>query len=201
MIAILLALVMVAAPFWEAKQPEKWTDEELTEVLTASPWVKVATAGNMPGVGVYLATAKPMRLAEAELERLARAKALRENVNSKEPEFDPAAQEYAEWLAENGTDQIILAVNVGYRKEYGDERELERLEKESVMVLGRKKVQMTGYFPPSAGDPVLRVAFPRQVSRSDRDVRFELYLPGVAGGFRAVEFRVEELVFGGRPEL
>lgn len=196
MIAILLALVMAAAPFWEAKAPEKWTDEELAEVLGASPWVKTATAGNMPGVGVYLATAKPMRLAEAERERRAREKA-----KGKAPEFDPSAEEYAEWLRENGTDQIILAVNVGYRREYGDEKELERLEKESAMVVGRKKIQMTGYFPPSAGDPVLRIAFPRQVQGSDKAVRFDLYLPGVVGLYRSVEFRLEELVFGGRPEL
>ena len=88
-----------------------------------------------------------------------------------------------------------------FRSAFNDSKELDRLEKESVLRVGRKKLPMTGYFPPSERDPFLRIAFPRQVGASDKAVRFELYLPGVAGPFRSVEFPMEALKFEGRVEF
>jgi hypothetical protein len=195
---ILLTLLLAAAPFWEAKGPAAWSDEELGKMLTDSPWAQVAPgpSANLPAVQVYLATAKPIQLAEAEQERRAKAK-----LKGKAPEADPFAEEYAAWLAENSRDQIILAIRTGNHRAFNDTKELDQLEKESVLRVGRKKIPMTGYFPPSERDPFLRIAFPRQVQASDKTVRFELYIPGVAGPFRSVEFKLEALKFGGRLEL
>ena len=70
MLAILLTLLLAAAPFWEAKGPAAWSEDELNQLLTESPWAQVAEgpSANLPGVQVYLATAKPIQLAEAERE-------------------------------------------------------------------------------------------------------------------------------------
>ena len=190
---------MAAAPFWDAKQPVDWTDVELSQMLADSPWSQTAAGPNpnFPTVQVYLATAKPVQIAEGERERRAVAK-----LKGKAPEFDPFAEEYASWLAENSKDQLILAIRVGNRKEYSDNAELDQLEKESVMRVGKKKVSITGYFPPSSHDPYLRIAFRRpQLQPSDKEIRFELYLPGVAGPFRTVEFKLDGLMFGGRREF
>jgi hypothetical protein len=146
----------------------------------------------------YLATAKPIQLAEAEQSRRAEAKA---KAKGKDAEFDPFAEEYAAWLAENSKDQIILAILAGNHPAFNNTKELDQLEKESALRVGRKKVPMTGYFPPSAHDPFLRIAFPRQVQASDKSLRFDLYIPGLAGGFRSVEFAIENLKFGGRAEF
>ena len=74
MLAILLTLLLAAAPFWEAKGPAAWSEDELNQLLTESPWAQVAEgpSANLPGVQVYLATAKPIQLAEAERERRAK---------------------------------------------------------------------------------------------------------------------------------
>ncbi len=198
---MLLSLLLLAAPFWDAKAPVDWTDVELSQLLADSPWALFATGSspNLPAVPVYLATAKPVQLAEAERERRAIAKL---KLKGKTPDFDPFADEYAAWLAENSKDQIILAIRVGNRREYAEAQELDQLEKESVLRVGKKKIQMTGYFPPSSQDPYLRIAFPRpQLQLSDKTIRFELYLPGVAGPFRTVEFKLDTLTFAGRREL
>jgi hypothetical protein len=60
---------------------------------------------------------------------------------------------------------------------------------------------MTGHFPPSAGDPYLRIAFPREVTANDKSVNFELYVPGVGIPFRSVEFRVKDMTVKGKLEI
>jgi len=75
------------------------------------------------------------------------------------------------------------------------------MEEESVMRVGRKKFKMTGHFPPSPSDPYLRMAFPRQVTVNDKAVSFELYLPGVAIPFRAIEFTLKDMLVRGKLEL
>ena len=69
------------------------------------------------------------------------------------------------------------------------------------MIVGRKKYKMTGHFPPSAGDPYLRIAFPREVTAADKSVNFELYVPGVGIPFRSVEFRVKDMTVKGKLEI
>jgi hypothetical protein len=184
--------LLLAASFWETKPAAQWTDIEIDKLLTDSAWGQMipGTNANMPPVQVYLATAQPVRLAEQERDRRARSKI-------SDPLF---AEEYRAWLEENSRTQIILAVRVGNSPAYSDAKELDELET-SVLRVGRKKIPLTGYFPPSAGDPYLRLAFPRQVQATDKQISFELYLPGVAGPFRQAEFKIAPMLSLGKLEL
>jgi hypothetical protein len=105
------------------------------------------------------------------------------------------------WLEENRASQIVVAVRIPRSKDFEDAGQTRRLEEESVMHVGRKKFKMTGHFPPTATDPYLRMAFPRQVSESDKSVAFELYLPGVTPPYRSVEFRVKDMIVKGKLEM
>jgi len=61
---LVLLWALLAAPFWESKPPRQWTDRELIEMLSNSPWARAATAGGIvraPGVQTYLASALPMQ--------------------------------------------------------------------------------------------------------------------------------------------
>lgn len=201
MTAVFLSLAILAGPFWSEKPPAEWTDEDLQQVLTNSPWAKTVTGQGglekMPPIQVELATAGPIIQARAETRR-------RTDPN---PEPDPERPrrtpdaEFEEWLAGNRASHIVLSIQVEDTYAYLDEKEAARFEKESVMRVGRKKVPMTGYFPPNAADPYVRLAFPRQVDLSDKELRFELYLPGVTAPYRTVEFRLDDLVVNGQLEL
>jgi hypothetical protein len=199
---LLLSLFLLAAPYWEAKAPADWTDAEVSQLLSDSPWAQMVagpdTRGTIPPVQVYLATAAPIRLAEVERDR--RAKLRASATKAKDSGYDPFAEEYGVWLEDNSKSHIIVAIRVGNAAAYSDAKELDSLE-DSVMRAGGKKIQMTGYFPPSARDPYLRIAFPRQVQLSDKQLRFELYLPGVAGPFRFAEFKLQPMTVAGKLEL
>jgi len=195
----LALLLMLAAPFWEAEPPEKWSDLELAELLNDSPWAQAASGPGRNGmpVQVYLATAAPIRKAEQEVERRARLK----RRPGAEPPEDPLAGEYRAWMEENRATQIILAIRVRRREDFSDQQEVTRMEKETVMRVGRRKIQITGHFPPYGSDPYLRLAFPREVELKDKKLIFELYVPGVAGPYRVVEFNLKDMVLAGRLEL
>src|ERR1017187_11017459 len=60
-------LALLASPFWETKAPSEWTDAQIELLLHDSPWAEMAEPA--PAVQVYLATARPLREAEAELAR------------------------------------------------------------------------------------------------------------------------------------
>ena len=75
------------------------------------------------------------------------------------------------------------------------------MEEESILKVGRKKHHMTGHFPPTPSDPYLRMAFPRELGPNDKSLLFELYLPGIGGGYAMVEFRLKELLYQGKPEM
>ncbi|MGD1092182.1 MAG: hypothetical protein ABSB35_09335 [Bryobacteraceae bacterium] len=200
MFRALLLLTLFAGPFWEARPPAEWSDTELENILTDSPWAEMVAAGgnaNVPPVQVYLATAAPIALAETEYDLRQKR---RRPANAK-PVEDPFAEEYQAWLEDNRASQIIAAVRVGRNPAFSDQREVHRMEEESIMRVGRKKFKMTGHFPPSPSDPYLRMAFPRQVTVNDKAVSFELYLPGVPIPFRAVEFTVKDMLFHGRLEM
>ncbi len=183
------------APFWETKPPEQWTDEELQQLLSASPWVQTVTlrarGGSVPGVFVYLATARPVREAEQELRRR------REGP----PPEDPAAEEYEEFLAQNEGKYVVLAVRVDNPPGPVDEEQIRRMEQESVMIAGRERHRLAGHFPPSPSDPYLRLVFPRPVRSDFRKLRFELYLPAAVFPYRTAEFDARELYYKGRPEF
>jgi hypothetical protein len=197
---LLTALAFAADPFWVAKPPAQWSDPELVQFLTDSPWAKMAEGPGKPApapVRVYLATAAPMLQAEEERERRAMAK----RRAAKGPEPDELAEEYRLWIEDNRPSQIILAIQIPDQKSFSDQKEVRQMEKECVMLVGKKKIQMTGHFPPSPTDPYLRLAFPRRAQGTDKVVGFDLYLPGVTVPFRHVEFVLKDLLVNGRLEL
>jgi len=202
MIAALFSLVLLfAGPFWESKPPMEWSDMELEALLTDSPWAQVmgspSTAVSAPGVQAYFATASPMMAAEKEAERRAK---LRRKPGKEVPE-SPEANDYRDWLEENRTTQLVLAVRIESNRGFSDEAEVKRMEEESVMKVGKRKFKMTGHFPPNAADPYLRIAFPRQAALSDKTLSFDLYLPGVPAPFRNAEFKLKDMQVDGKLDL
>src|SRR5579862_2023881 len=199
--ALLIPILLAAAPFWETKTPEQWDDRELLELMSDSPWAQMATgsakATPAPPILVYLATAAPMELAEAESQRRARA---RRKPGEPEP-FDPLNEEYRAWLQDNRATQIIVSVRMANNTELADEAEVRRMQEESVLRAGRKKIKMTVHFPPSSSDPYLRIAFPRQVQLRDKNILLDLYLPGVQEPYRSVQFSLKDMVLMGKLEL
>ncbi len=90
-------LFFFALPFWEANPPEKWSLNEIGQMLADSPWAQ--TIGPEPNVVVYLATASPIEQAESEL-RLRSRRALR-----------PPDPDYQAYLSESRETHFVLAVN------------------------------------------------------------------------------------------
>jgi hypothetical protein len=200
MIPLLTAfLLLMAAPFWESQPPAQWTDAQLEDLLADSPWAQIAPGPgkSAPPVSVRLATAAPIQQAEKEIVRRAE---LRRKPGPKAEE-DSAAAEYRLWLEDNRATQIVLAIRMSTNQGLLDDREVRRMEDESVMRVGKQKIKMSGHFPPTAADPFLRLAFPRQVQLSDKTLAFDLYLPGVSAPFRTVEFKLKDMLVGGKLEM
>jgi hypothetical protein len=137
-----------------------------------------------------------MRSAEQERERRANLKRKAKETT----EGDVLQEEYRAWLEENRQTQLVLAIRVTNTKVFSDEREVRRMEEQCVMRVGRKKIKMTGHFPPSAADPYVRLAFPREVQLSDKTLAFDLYVPGVSAPFRTAEFALREMLVDGALE-
>ena len=191
-----LVLLLFAAPFWESKAPEHWSDAEVQALLTDSPWAQMALAAGSsvaPPVQVYLATAGPMD--RAEQERARRAALVHPPVD------DPLVADYRGWLQENRAKQIVLAIAVTRNDVLADEQEIQHMENECIMRVGKKKYKMTGHFPPSPGDRYLRLAFPRVAQVTDKSVVFDLYLPGVPIPYREAEFKVKDMLVDGKLEM
>jgi hypothetical protein len=189
----LLLSLLLAAAFWETKNPGAWTKAELLSMFRTAPWVQrmetLDPVGGEQEIFAYLATARPMLDAEAELTgRSARS-------------ADELAQEYRTWLQENGGKVIVLAVELPKSEALQDGAELAQMQKESFMMIGRKKHKMSMYFPPSSTDPHLRFVFPRVIRPEDKVLSFEIYVPGVMGPLRRVEFKVKDLAYKGQPEM
>jgi hypothetical protein len=193
----LAVLFLFAAPYWEAKAPVDWTEQEVQQLLTDSPWAQMLEAPGKAGsssVQIFLATSAPIEQAEHQWDLRFRKKRPGAPANIRDEEFQA-------WLAENRVKQIVIAVMVNLPQALSDEQETRRMEEECVMRVGRKKLKITGYFPPSPGDPYLRLAFPREVTANDKTVNFDLYLPGVPIPFRQAEFRVKDMLFKGKLEM
>ncbi len=185
-------LLLFAAPFWE-KAPAEWTKLELSEIRRESPWAHPAMAiGPIAGTGVatYLATAQPIRDAEAEMARRANIK----------PEENPLA-DYYDFLDQNKGKVVVLAIYFPDWAQLADGKEVKQMEENCVMRVGKKKLRMTGHFSPTVHDPFLRLIFPRDLSAKDKSIAFELYLPGVIGSYREVEYGIGDLGYKGKPEL
>lgn len=193
----LAVALFLAAPFWETKAPADWSEQELITLLTDSPWAQMAAApdgGKAAPVQVYLATAAPME--QAELERDRRYKRKHPNAPP-----DDMTLEYRAWLKENRATSIVLAVAIPNIFADDAAQDSQRMQQECIMEIGRKKIKMTGDFPPTASDPYLRLAFPRAVTEKDKRVTFELYLPGVPLPYRTVEFNVRDMILNGKLEM
>ena len=193
--ALLAAAIASAAgePFWERRSPREWSDAEVAQMLEESPWVQQALGprGDAAMVRVYLATARPIRDAEAEAARRGTAPPLE----------DPDEDEYREFLAENEGRYVVLAVEFTNAQSLDNPATRKHLEARCLMRSGRKTSRITGHFPPSPSDPFLRLVFPRAIDgRSDR-LTFDLYLPGVDPPYRRVEYRLRELRYKGRLEM
>jgi hypothetical protein len=183
--AIAFWLALAAAPFWESKAPRDWNDDQLRILLTDSPWAQPAG-----GVSAFLATALPMQEAEREIWRRRMLKG-----------FEPPDPEYTDFLSHDQGKHIVLAISYRNPKPLADAAEARRMEEESVLKIGKKKYKIAGQFPPTPSDPYLRLVYPRQIGPNDKSLVFELYLPGTAGVYQVLEFKVKELLYKGKPEM
>src|SRR5207249_2032911 len=123
------------------------------------PWARAATAEGVlrvAGVRTFLASALPIREALAE--------AGRRGVIAQSPE----AEEFHEFLKQQGGESIVLAVSFPDINQLADGKEEKRMEEESILKVGRKKYKMKGHFPPTPSDPYLRLVFPRAVGPADK---------------------------------
>ncbi len=195
MCTLLAILLLAGAPFWETKPPDQWTGDELRAVLAESPWVTAAglsgAVTNVPGVRVYLASAKPMQDAEQEMRR---------RVKSNVAEY-AEDDDYRDFLRENPGKYIVLAVALPDPQALADVRESHRMEEECRLRIGRRKHNLAGHFPPTPSDPYLRLIFPRTIDSDTKILRFELYLPSVPAPYRNVEYRLQDLLYKGSPEM
>lgn len=186
--ALVALLFFFGPPFWEAKPAEKWSNQQIELLLSNSPWAQ--GAGPSPAVLVYLATAKPIQEAEAEL-----------RVRGTKPLHEPDP-DYAEHITSHHDEHLVLAIPYTNLAKLGKEEEHRRMEQESVMLIGRsKRYKIAGYFPPTPSDPVLRLVFPREVQKTDKTVTFRLYLPGIDFPEREIEFPVKDLMYHGKLEM
>jgi len=182
-----LLLLFMAQPFWDARAPEQWTNAEIDQLRTSSPWAQ--TVGRIAPVTVFLATALPIEHAEAEL-RLR----MRKNPHPM-PEPDP---DYAEYLRDHHDEVLVLGVDYPRLPTFGKPGEAKRMEEETAMIVGKKQYRILGHFPPAPSDPVLRLIFPRSVTPTDKTVVFRLYLPGLNFPEREAAFDVKDLTYQGK---
>ena len=187
----LCLLMMAAIPFWDAKPAADWTRDEINTLLTDSPWAQIVDAGKnntAPPVQVYLATAQPIMLAEDRL-RAAR----------KATGDDPSWQEYRDYLVENTGKYLVLAIRVVNHESFLDNSEVKHMEDDSYLRVGKRKYRITGHFPPSSTDPFVRLVFAQDLQPGDRNLTFELYVPGTGSPYRQAQFAIKDLAYHGRP--
>jgi hypothetical protein len=195
----LVLLLAFAEPFWQEKPVAEWTDIQLAQFLADSPWAHSSStsgkaAPNALPVVAYLASAEPVRKAEQER---ARRTALR-----RKQEEDPLAEEYRAWMDDTLPTHIVLAVRSGSTTAFSNGAEIRRMEDGCWMKTSKGKFKLSRYFPPAPHDPILRLAFPRGAAGADeKNLSFELYVPGVSGPFRDVQFAVKDLAVNGKLEF
>ena len=209
MIWLIVAALLFVEPYWQAKPAKDWTDAELSQFLSDSPWAQMAgqpgkaQVGKNSGEGklvqVYLATAGPMVKALAERDR--RMELRRPGITKALAE-DPLSEERAAWFADHKAAFIIVAARVGNNDAFSIEKETSRMERDSVMEAGRTRVKVSASFPPTQTDPHVYLAFLREpVAATDKDLSFGLYLPGVPVPYRSVTFKIKDMLVDGKLEL
>ena len=189
-----LLFLLAATPFWEAKPCADWSEEELLEFMGNSPWAQPAESVGSRRSGAiqaFLATAKPMQAAELEYRR---------RRLPKDTPADPSWDEFQEFLARDATKYLVLAVSIPIAASQ-DAREMATMENDSFLRLGKQKIKMSGYFPPSPTDPWTRLIFPRKDFKGVKEFDFEIYVPGTGTSYRQVFFRLKEMTYRGQLEM
>ena len=190
-----LLTLLTATPFWDTIDVNQWSEEQLLEFFGNSPWSQPAesTAGN--GVLTFLATSKPVQLAEVEKRRRQMKKVAGVDVIQ-----DPAWDEFQEFLERDTAKYIVLAVPIP-AEATREASEMSLMENQSVMKLGKQKIKMSGYFPPSPTDPYTRLIFPRAGTEKAKELVFELFLPGTGTPYRQVYYPTKGMNYRGRLEM
>lgn len=193
---------LLVVPFWESAPPVEWSEEQLILLLNNSPWAQtvgdgVGRATRLPGppVLMYLASATPLRQAEEELIR---------RRYKQQPDLHAAIvdarEEYQAYLAEQVGKVIVVAIPLAANA-LADVGETKRMESESLLRVGKRKVKTTGHFPPTPADPILRLIFPKDLPEGTKEFTVEVYLPSIPAPYRSATFRVKDLVYRGQPDL
>ena len=184
-------LAFLSAPFWATQSLREWSDKQLEQFLTDSPWCRPLRDSD---ARACLATAQPVREAEAEKARRARAK----DPNAPPPEPD---YEYLDFLRADQGAHLVLAIYYTNQAALSDAREARAMEETSLMRIGKQKFKMDGHFPPTPSDPYLRLVYPRAPTAKDKTVTFDLYLPGITQPYRTLEFWIKDMVYKGKLEM
>lgn len=187
--AFALLLCLLADRYWETSPPREWDNEQLLRMFADSPWAQSMPLRGFQDVWIFLASARPMQEAEAEIRR-------RRGIKD-----DSSFREYKAYLEENHGKIIVVAVRIDKPLALLDAAESRAMEEQSFLKAGRKKFKIQGHFPPTDTDPMLRLVFPRVVGEHDKDISFELYVPGVPGQYRQASFPLKALRFKGELEL
>ena len=187
--------LLSATPFWDTTDVKDWSEEQLIEFFGNSPWALPAESATGNGVLTFLATAKPVQLAEVEMRRRRIKKVAGVDIVQ-----DPAWEEFQEFLERDAAKYIVLAVAIPIGSTQ-DASEMALMENQSIMKLGKQKVKMSGYFPPSATDPYTRLIFPRAGADSAKELSFELFIPGTGTPYRQVFYTRKSMTYRGRVEM
>jgi hypothetical protein len=190
-----LLTLLTATPFWDALDVKQWSEEQLIDFFGNSPWSQPAESTSGNGVLTFLATAKPVQMAEVEKRRRQMKKVAGVDVIQ-----DPAWDEFLEFLERDSSKYIVLAVAIP-AEATREASEMSLMENQSFMKLGKQKIKMSGYFPPSPTDPYTRLIFPRAGADKVKELNFELFLPGTGTPYRQVFYPVKAMNYRGRLEM
>jgi hypothetical protein len=197
-----LFLLLLAQSFWD-RPAATWNEEELTRLFSDSPWGRTADdfANRRSGskavfqaVQVYVASSRTMQ--EAEEQKLVRHTKTKPGLLD---EIREAQSEYREYLKENEGKILVIAVPLK-PEALADAAEAKKMEQQSYLKSGSRKVRIIGHFPPTPSDPVLRLFFPREIDPAAKDFTVGLYIPGGPFPFRMVYFKPGEMLRGGKPD-
>ena len=188
-------LVLTVTPFWESTDVKQWSEEQLIYFFANSPWAQPAESKPGDGVVTFLATSQPVQIAERELRRRRMKK-----IAGVDAVQDPAWDEFQEFLERDASKYIVLAVAIPSSATQ-ESSEMALMEQSSILKLGKQKIRMSGYFPPSPSDPYTRLIFPRSGTDTAKELLFELFVPGTGTPYRTVFFKRKDLSYRGKLEM
>ena len=194
-----MMMLLTVTPYWESTDVKQWSEEQMIDFFGNSPWSQPAEGagdrGRNDGVLTFLATAKPVQLAEQERRRRHSKK-----IDGFEIGQDPSWVEFQEFLERDAEKYIVLAVAIP-AEVMQQASEMSLMESQSILKIGRQKIKMSGYFPASSTDPYTRLIFPRSGSDTSKELVFELFLPGTGAPYRQVFYQRKMMSYRGRLEM